>query len=176
MARTIRTARRYSGRRIRLWRNHIYKHGPNSDAILSRHGIVACSDIVAPHATGPKVGRGGLLHVPINVIPDHQHLFHAERTREWVAWFQRRYQWRDGFGRDSYSIEEWTELVLSPAAENEASGATSTILIHPITLCLCDRFRQLHRIIDLLSRYDVRLTGSVVSRLASVTPCQGSAA
>ena len=97
------------------------------------------------------------MNFPINVIPDHEHLLHAERTPEWVEWWIRRYNWSDDFGPNSYDVEEWTDIVLDGLRENEARGAVSNVIIHPITLYLCDRFRSFQRILEFLSARTVQM-------------------
>lgn len=149
--RTIDILHRRTGRTIRLWRNHMYMHGPWTDRVLANEGIVACSDAVRASATGPRWTDAGILEVPINIIPDHEHLYHAERTREWVSAWQKRRRWSDDFGPDSYTIEEWTELVLEQLRRNEEKGALSTVIAHPITMYLCDRFRGVERILEYCS-------------------------
>jgi peptidoglycan/xylan/chitin deacetylase (PgdA/CDA1 family) len=148
--RTIEVIRRRTGRTIRVWRNHMYMHGPWTNRVLADAGMVACSDTV--HRTdGPRWSDAGLLDVPINVIPDHEHLFHAERTPEWVSAWQRRRNWSDAFGPDSYDIETWTGLVLEQLQANEARGTTSTVIVHPITMYLCDRFAAFRRILEYIA-------------------------
>jgi hypothetical protein len=149
--RTIDVIRRRTGRSIRLWRNHMYMHGPWTDRVLAGEGIVACSDVVRRSADGPRWTEAGILEVPINVIPDHEHLYHAERTREWVRAWQKRRRWSDAFGPESYEIEAWTELVLAQLRDNEDKGALSTLIVHPITMYLCDRFRGIERILEYVS-------------------------
>lgn len=160
--RTIDAIRRKTGRRIELWRNHMYMHGPRTDAILASRGILACSDVVSATARGPRWTEHGLIHVPINVLPDHEHLYHAERTPEWVAHWQQRYRWRDDFGPESYRIEEWTERVIAQLTANEAAGKVSTMIIHPITMWLCDRFASVRRILDVVASHGAAHLGRVV--------------
>lgn len=163
--RTIATIARHTGKRIRLWRNHMYMHGPETDRILRSRGIVACSDVVSATAMGPRWNEDGLVEVPINVIPDHEHLLHAERTPAWVAAWQKRYGWTDAFGPESYRIERWTDLVVEQLARNEARGAVSTMIIHPITMWLCDRFACFDRILEVLAKHETAHLGDVVSEL-----------
>jgi len=160
--RTVDILRRRFGRRIVLWRNHMYMHGPNTAWILAAHGIRLFSDGVRRNARGPEPHPAGLLSFPINVMPDHEHIFHAERSREWVARWQQRYAWRDDFGPDSYPIEEWTDQVLAGLAANEAAGAISNMIIHPITMYLADRFRSFERILGYLEGREVVHLGSLV--------------
>jgi len=149
--RTIRIARIRGGRTIRAWRNHMYMHGPGTEAVLAASGIRFCSDGVRAASRGPEWHEAGLYNFPINVIPDHEHLYHAERTPEWVQQWQRRYNFCDDFGPQSYPIEEWTELVLECLRQNEARGAISNLIIHPITMYLCDRFKNFRRILDFVA-------------------------
>jgi hypothetical protein len=146
--RTIDVIRRRTGRTIRSWRNHMYMHGPYTYDVLEAAGIEVCSDVVSSTASGPAWVRPGLLELPINVMPDHEHLFHAERTPEWVAAWQRRYNWSDAFGSESYYVDAWADRVLAQIEEHEARGALSTLIIHPITMYLCDRFGSVKRILD----------------------------
>ena len=92
--RTIEIAWRRTGRRVVAWRNHMYMHGPGVADALAQAGITSCSDEVAPGGVPRR--DGPLVTVPINVIPDHEHIYHAERTPEWVEQWRRRYRWRDG--------------------------------------------------------------------------------
>ncbi len=162
--RTIAAIEKRTGKRIRAFRNHMYMHGPGTEAVLASCGIEVCSDGVRAASAGPEWHEGGLSNLPINVIPDHEHLYHAERTRDWVDQWQRRYGFADDFGSRSYDVEEWTDLVLSQLHANAERGATSTMLIHPITLYLCDRFRAFSRILDVLARAETVFVSQVVPR------------
>ena len=151
--RTKEIIKQATGIEIRSWRNHQYMHGPYTEKVLSECGLELCSDGVEAACIGPRRDPDtGLLNFPLNVIPDHEHLYHAERTPEWVEWWQRRYNWNDDFGQESYYIEEWTEIVLDCLQKNEARGAISNMIIHPITMYLCDGFKGFLRILDYLSR------------------------
>lgn len=148
--RTIDVVRRRTGRTIRLWRNHMYMHGPFTEGVLAGEGIALCSDGTDRNAMGPVKHPAGIHNFPLNVIPDHEHLYHAERTPEWVATWQKRYRWSDDWGPHSYRIEEWVEIALEDLRRNEERGAISNMIIHPITMYLCDNFRGFRRILDYL--------------------------
>jgi hypothetical protein len=149
--RTIAAIRRRTGKTIRLWRNHMYMHGPYTESVLAKNGIALISDGVKKATPGPVWDDRGLWSFPINVIPDHEHIYHAERTREWVAWWQKRYQWSDDFGPESYEVDTWAEMVIAQVRDNEARGTISNLIIHPITMYLADRFISAQRIIDYLA-------------------------
>lgn len=160
--RTRRIIREKTGRDAVVWRNHMYMHGRFTDTVLAQSGVRICSDGVRRDATGPELLPSGLYNFPINIIPDHEHLYHAERTPEWVEWWVQRYNWSDDFGSASYHIEEWTEIVLDGLRANEERGVISNMIIHPITMDLCDGFRSFERILDYLSRREtVHLTETI---------------
>lgn len=149
--RTIDIIRRKTGRTIECWRNHMYMHGPYTERALTQCGIKICSDGVKKNSLRPERHESGILNFPLNIIPDHEHLYHAERTPEWVDWWQARYNWSDDFGPQSYYVEEWTDIVLDGLRCNEERGAISIMIIHPITLYLCDRLKSFQRILEFLA-------------------------
>ena len=151
--RTIDVIRERTGRTIRAWRNHMYMHGPHTEKVLAGCGIQVCSDGVRRASQGLQFHPAGIYNLPLNIMPDHEHLYHAERTPEWVEWWIRRYGWSDDFGSASYPVEEWTDRVLEQLEHNENRGVPSTMIIHPITLYLCDGLRSFGRILDFLRRH-----------------------
>lgn len=151
------------GREVVLWRNHMYMHGPNTELALARAGIRLCSDGVDRSVTFPRRHPTGIYNFPLNIIPDHEHLYHAERTPEWVARWQQRYGWSDDYGPDSYDIDEWAEIVLAGLREREAAGVIANMIIHPITMYLCDRFAAFRRILDYLAAHHSVHLGEVLA-------------
>jgi hypothetical protein len=158
---TIGIIQRKCGKRIRCWRNHMYMHGPFTERVLSGCGIGIISDGVQRASRGPIRHPSGIYNFPLNVMPDHEHLYHAERTPEWVAWWVKRYNWSDDYGTESYYVEEWTERVLDELRRHEADGILSNMLIHPITLYLCDRLKSFERILAFLSQHETVFMGDV---------------
>lgn len=150
--RTSNAIYRRTGKRIRAWRNHMYMHGPFTEEALSGAGIDVCCDGAQRDSSGPEWDQRGLYNWPINVIPDHEHIYHAERTRAWVANWQQRYNWSDDWGPESYDIDDWVNLVLADLERNAARGAPSQLIIHPITMFLCDRFDGVERILDAIAK------------------------
>ncbi|MGE3726016.1 MAG: polysaccharide deacetylase family protein [Candidatus Sericytochromatia bacterium] len=141
----------HTGRKPSSWRNHMYKHGPYTEKVLKELGIQICSDGVRKNSNGPELHPTGLYNFALNIIPDHEHLYHAERTPEWVEQWVKRYRWSDDFGSESYSIDVWTELVLEQLRSNEARGIISNLILHPITMYLCDQFASAKRILAYIS-------------------------
>ncbi len=157
--RTINIIRKKTGKTIQLWRNHMYMHGPYTEKVLSECGIVICSDGVQKNSNGLQLHPDGIYNFPINIMPDHEHLIHAERTPEWIEQWQKRYNWSDDFGPDSYYVDQWSEMVLNNLKKNEEDGIISNMIIHPITLYLCDRFKTLKNILEYIgSRETVHMS------------------
>lgn len=170
---TIGIIREKTGKTIRCWRNHMYMHGPHTEKALTQAGIQVCSDEVNAQAMGPYWHPSGLLQVPINIIPDHEHLYHAERTPEWVKWWLARYHWSDDFGPQSYHVEEWTEIVLEGLRKNEERGAISTLIIHPITLYLCDGLKSFEKILAFIQSRETKHLSEIYDREAQKLHEQG---
>ena len=148
---TMRIIEARCGQRIVSWRNHMYMHGPFTESVLASCGLEICSDGVSRHSSGPAPHPSGVFNFPLNVMPDHEHLYHAERTPEWVARWVRRYNWSDDYGSDSYYIEEWTERVLAELNDHEEGGLLSNMIVHPIVMHLCDRFKSFERLLAYIS-------------------------
>ena len=144
---TIDIIKSKTGKQISAWRHHMYMHGQYSHDIMKECGIKVISDGVKKNAERPEE-KDGLFYFPLNIIPDHEHIYHAERTKEWVAAWQKRYNWSDDFGPESYEVKEWADIVLNGLKENEHKGAVSSMIIHPITMYLCDEFEQFKRILE----------------------------
>lgn len=168
--RTIEIVRYRTGKRVRAWRNHMYMHGPHTERVLERCGIRVCSDGVDRSNDGGVWHPTGLLNLPINIMPDHEHLYHAERTPDWVENWVRRYNWSDDFGSESYYIEDWTERVLAGLEANEALGVLSVMIIHPITMYLCDEFKSFEKILEFLSRHQTLTVSEAWERAVAMRP------
>ncbi|QOR61943.1 polysaccharide deacetylase family protein [Sulfurovum sp. ST-21] len=153
-----------TGKRINIWRNHMYMHGPNTEKILKSLGIDICSDGVKKENFTLQKDDTGLYNLPINIIPDHEHIIHAERTPEWIAQWQKRYNWSDDFGPDSYYIDTWAEMVLDQLKENEAKGRLSVMIIHPITMYLADGFKAVQKILDYIQTRETIFMGDLLPK------------
>lgn len=148
---TIEIIKEKTGKDIKVWRNHMYMHGENTEEVLFDAGIQICSDGVKKASNEPSLHKTGIYNFPINIIPDHEHLIHAERTPQWIEKWQKRYNWSDDFGKESYYVETWANLVLEQLKDREAKGLVSNVIIHPITMYLCDNFKQVKRILEYIS-------------------------
>lgn len=142
----------------------MYMHGPNTEKVLKRLGMNVCSDGVKKDNFSLQEDHTGLYNLPINIIPDHEHIIHAERTPEWIEAWQKRYNWSDDFGSDSYYIDKWAKLVIDQLKENEKQGKLSVMIIHPITMYLADGFKAVKEILDYIQTRETVFMGDIVKQ------------
>ena len=141
-----------TGRRPIAWRAHSYKIDPNTYPILAKYGFKLISDEVRARNLWPERIAGGLISHPLNTIPDHDHLYHAHRTEEFVNRANASGYGADEFGAVSHSIEEWGRLILRQVEAIEERGGVATILAHPLCMYLSDRFQTFEMLLGVFSK------------------------
>ncbi len=130
------------------WRAHSFKVDPNTYPLLSQFGVKLVSDQIEARNVWPKRIENGLISHPLNVIADHDHLYHAHRTAEFVERANRTGYGADDFGAVSYTIQQWGELVLKQSQAIEEKGGLVTVLAHPICMYLSDGFATLEMLLE----------------------------
>lgn len=125
---------------VQCWRDHAYRHDDNTASLLADRGITHFSDAVGPDERVRT--EAGLTVVPINTPPDHEHVYHAFRTREFVAGSD----FEGPFGSESVPVDAWVEWVCETVADHRAAGRPATILAHPSCLWLADEFDAFERL------------------------------
>jgi len=143
-----------TGRRFVSWRAHSYKVDPNTYPLLSKYGIKLVSDEMRVRNIRPERISNGLISHPMNVIPDHDHLYHAHRTKEYVERINKLGYGADEFGAVSYTIEQWAALVLKQVRQIEGKGGIATILAHPLCMYLADRFKTFEMLLGNLADHE----------------------
>lgn len=141
IARTCEAIESFCGRPVRSWRNHAYLHDLHTPALLAQAGIVTWSDDVDPARTHPYVHESGLVVLPINTLPDHENLYHGDRTPESV---------RDG---SSVAADEWLQRVLGDVEYVHSQGGTATIMAHPLCMKVVDDWGTFRSLCAGLARY-----------------------
>ena len=148
----IRTNQRVSeeriGKRFVAWRAHSYKVDPNTYPLLAKHGVRLVSDEVCADVPWPEKISNGLISHPMNVMPDHEHIYHSHRTKAYVEHAKKTGYGTDAFGSDSYPIDEWGRLVLGQVEAIENRGGITTILAHPLCMYNSDRFKTLEMLLE----------------------------
>jgi peptidoglycan/xylan/chitin deacetylase (PgdA/CDA1 family) len=146
--RNIAVCRSMCGQAPVSWRAHSYMTDPNTYPLLARYGVRCVSDAIEKGTLQPRRLPEGVISHPINVIPDHDHLYHAHRTPEFVAAANQRGYGADDFGAVSYTIAEWGELVAAQAEAIDAQGGVATVLAHPICMYIADEFATFGRLLQ----------------------------
>lgn len=126
IARTCAAVQRFAAKPARSWRNHAYVHDSSTPRLLADAGIVAWSDEVDLTRRHPYVHESGLVVLPMNTPPDHENLFHGDRTPESLG------------DTPSFFPEEWRRRVLKNVDAIIADGGVATILAHPLCMKVVD--------------------------------------
>lgn len=148
VARMCEVAEKRLGEPIVSWRSHGFVRDRYTDEILVRHGIRFISDELNWEKLHPERLPAGLISHPLNVIMDHDHVYHAHRTREYVERQQKNWNYADDPVTGSYDVATWGELVLDQVARIEEVGGVATVLAHPICMYVADRFRTFERLLE----------------------------
>lgn len=117
---------------VTAWRDHAYRHDDNTASLLADRGITHFSDAVGPDEIVRT--EQGLTVVPINTPPDHEHVYHAFRTEEFVA----ESDFEGSFGTESRSVDEWLSWVREAIDDALAAGQPATVLAHPSCMDIAD--------------------------------------
>lgn len=145
--RMVDIARQRLGHDIVSWRSHGLVRDENTNPILSELGIRYISDEIAWHKHLPEKTGAGLVSHPLNVIMDHDHLYHAHRTTDYVARQQADWPLKDDPTSESYAIEDWADVVERQVNAIEAKGGVATVLMHPICMYVADGFATMRRLL-----------------------------
>jgi hypothetical protein len=119
ITRTRATLERFTARPKRSWRNHAYLHDTKTPGLLAEHGVTAWSDEVDLDRTGPTA----IAVLPMNTLPDHEHMFHGDLTPEELGYDS---------GRKLYTPAERCDRVCRQTAAIADAGGMLTILAHPL--------------------------------------------
>ncbi len=74
------------------WRSHLYAENHHTHNLLVKYGVKVVSNAVGPEKEIEKL-PGGLISVPVNIMPDHEYVYHGEitpaRRQEQIQYYQR---------------------------------------------------------------------------------------
>ena len=143
-----------TGRDIVSWRSHGFIADDNTYHLLAECGIKFISDEISATKTGPEKTAEGLISHPLNVIMDHDHIYHAHRDKRFVEKAKARGYGGDAFGNDSYCIEEWGEIVEKQVKDIQQKGGLATVLMHPVCQYMSDELKTAERLFKLFSQYE----------------------
>jgi len=133
ISRTL-TALAQRGATVTAWRDHAYRHDRHTAALLADAGITHFSDAVGPDERLRH--EDGVTVVPVNTPPDHEHIYHAFRTPEFVA----DDDFNGPFGTESYQIGKWLTWLSEHIDHQLTTDEPATVLAHPACMALTDDF------------------------------------
>lgn len=151
--RTIAAIQTATGKRITAWRNHAFHHDANSYQLLGELGIQIVSDRVATNTTSLERLSQELLSLPINTLPDHEHVLHGKYVDGRTHFAQLE-------GRKT--IQEWRETVEQQVETIEHLGGIATILAHPLCMDVADGMQSFEQLCRFLSRYETRWASEMI--------------
>ena len=140
-----------TGKHINSWRSHGLIQDKNTYPLLLEMGLKYISDEIAKDKFLPEVISPGLISHPLNIMMDHDHLIHAHRDEKFVLDAKKRGYGADDFGNDSYSIDQWGDLVSQQVLQIEEKKGISTVLMHPICMYIADKFKTAEKLFKLFS-------------------------
>ncbi|MCP4146995.1 MAG: hypothetical protein GY757_04520 [bacterium] len=149
VAKTVKKINETTGIRIRSWRNHGYRHDRNTMEILVKNGIHYYSDQLAPGKIQPYKDKG-ITIFPINVLPDHDFIFHGHQTEATVNETVLR---ATPFACGAMNVNAWLNTVKRQVDSIIEKGGTATLLIHPACMDMIDRMESFKQLCLHLSQY-----------------------
>lgn len=146
---TIKVFKDHLNVKIRSWRNHAYRNDRNTPSLLLNNGIKCYSDIASPSYKKPFT-KNGIVYVPINVLPDHDYMYHGNRR---PGFFDETPLAKSNFKTTAMPPEKWLETVKKQVSEIVSAGGIATILAHPACMEIADGFVVFEQLCKFLSKF-----------------------
>ena len=162
---TVEALENLTGERVVTWRTHGYRGTEATEKLLAQRGIEVVSDEVGPRKEVRQLNRG-LLSVPINLPPDHEHVFHGKfdgsKEKEssgsrmkgllrTLLGIERR---EKAFGESRLEKDAWWEWVRAELGERLNEPGFATFLLHPACMEILDGMEVLEEVFEFLSSRD----------------------
>jgi len=143
--RTLQIIKEKTGFQPVSWRTHSYQSDKNTVRLLEKNGVRILSDRVLVKKLKPyKIPNSNLISLPINVLPDHEHLYHGKRNEEQVRKLINK-GWQDDFTNQSYQPDRYFEIIKQQVKKIEKQGGIATLLLHPICMKIVDNFQSFEK-------------------------------
>ncbi len=89
---TLAQIKKSTGKDPVSWRSHLYAENHHTHNLLVKHGIKVVSNAVGPEKRIKRL-PDGLISVPVNIMPDHEYVYHGvitpARRQEQIQYYQR---------------------------------------------------------------------------------------
>lgn len=145
-------ARQRLGEPIVSWRSHGFVRDENTDEILFKHGIRFISDDMSWDKLHPQRNVAGLVSHAVNVMMDHDHIYHAHRTPEYVQKQKKNWNYTADPATESYKIDEWGDLLLEQVRKIDDAGGVATVLMHPVCMYVADGFKTFAKLLAVFAK------------------------
>jgi len=132
------------------WRDHGYRHDNNTYLLLAKNGIKVVSDEVGPGFKRYRT-KEGIISLPVNTPPDHDHLFHAGLTEKKAENYKLI---NNKFEVGLINSEQWLDMLFQQFEANIKNDIISTFLLHPACMKILDDFKTLKKICSNLKSYN----------------------
>jgi peptidoglycan/xylan/chitin deacetylase (PgdA/CDA1 family) len=144
-------ARKRTGEPIVSWRSHGLVRDDNTNPILYDNGIRFISDELNWDKLHPERLPDGLINHPINVIMDHDHLYHVHRTEAYVATQRKDWPYKQDPTSESFDIAAWGDIVEQQVRKIDEAGGIATVLMHPCCMYSADGFKTFERLLKVFA-------------------------
>ena len=146
---TIHVLETVCGKTVKSWRDHAFRHDKNTRKLLTMNGILYFSDIVDPDMNQPKRDPlTGIIDVPVNNLTDNDFI-----KRQGYSDSGPRRVTVGGFCDEVMSPKTWLDKTLRNVDNTVNSGGLATILVHPATMAVTDKFNTFTELCSKLSKY-----------------------
>ena len=155
---TKKTLRKLLGIDINSWRNHGYRRDKNTNRLLAKCGIQVVSDEVGPKYEGAYLVYPNLWSLPVNVMPDHDHLIHNGTIGTHSAGK------RSLFNRELYSVNDWYEIIKNQTKVLLNLGHIAVLLVHPCCMKVSDNFQTFKTYCKFISKFESYFVSEIVQK------------
>ena len=99
-----------------------------------------------------------LWSLPVNVMPDHDHLIHGGLTESQI------YLKRSLFDKNLYPANNWFEIIKNQTDNLLESGYTATFLMHPSCMKILDNFKSFNAFCKYISQFESYFVSEMAQR------------
>ena len=150
---TIKIIKDKLGIEIKSWRDHGYRYDSNTKLLLFSAGIKYFSDLRSNDRLLPYIDAG-LWHFPINVLPDHDHIYHGIYKRKRSNRYRELEKSRSPFGVGRINVNDWLKYVKIKVEQIVEQQGIATLLVHPSCMEVVDNFTAFTELCRFLSSFE----------------------
>lgn len=118
------------------WSGHAYRYDRHTCALLREQGFTHAASVPNRQAVVPSL-EGGVVVIPINTTPDHDHVIHRNRIPASVS-------------VRPLSGEQWRHAVEREINEISSMDGVATLRVHPVCMAAVDEFATFERLCQTL--------------------------